>query len=162
VISRRTIASVAGAATLALAVASWAPVLATESPASSGGTAAAPAVAVGSIKPTDPSNQLPRATPSSGQTSAATLIATPTSVATASPETTETASPETTETASPETTASEESSTPTAAGTESPQSDLQGRATDSPIPMILVGILVLGLLAGIVTFVALGWRRTRG
>ena len=36
-----------------------------------------------------------------------------------------------------------------------------GGSTDSAIPLALGGILLLGLLAGILTFVLLGWRRGR-
>jgi hypothetical protein len=151
VISRRTMASVAGAAALALAVASWAPALATEPAAPGGVSVGAPAVVVASIGPTNSPGLTPlptsNATLAPGQTPTASPIPTITPVATASPVTT----------------ASEASPTPIASGTQSPQPGSQGGgSTDSAIPIALGGILVLGLLAGILTFVLLGWRRAKG
>jgi hypothetical protein len=148
--NRRKIAAVAGAAALALAVASWAPALATEPPAPGGVSVGGPALVVGSIGPTN----LPGLTPL------------PTSNATLAPGQTPTASPIPTITrvamASPVTTASAASPTPIAAS-QGPQPGSQaGGSTDSPIPMLLGGVLLLGLLAGILTFVLLGWRRAKG
>ena len=166
-INRRTIASMAGAATLALAVASWGPALATEPPASSGAGLVVPAMVVGSSRPANPPYQVPRVSGSPGQTAAATQIKTPApavtaspgSVDTASPETVDTASPETVDTASPETT---ESPSPSASASQSPEPGSPAHsAVDSPIPLVLAGILGLGLLAGILTFVVLSWRRPR-
>ena len=123
-INRRTMASVAGAAALVLAAASWAPALATEPPAPGGVSAGGPAVVVGSMKPTLAPGQTP----------------TPTPIPTATP-----------------------SATPTAPATQSPQSSSQGdSSTGSAVPIALGGILVLGLLAGLLTFVLLGRRSARG
>ena len=149
--NRRKIAAVAGAAALALAVASWAPALATEPPAPGGVSVGGPAVVLPSIGPTKSPGLTPlltsNATLAPGQTPTAGPIPTITPVATASPVTTAPA-------ASP---------TPIAAATQSPQPGSQGGgSTDSPIPIALGGILVLGLLAGILTFVLLGWRREKG
>jgi hypothetical protein len=151
VVNRRKIAAVAGAAALALAVASWAPALATEPPAPGGVSVGGPAVIVASIGPTNSPGLTPLPTSNTtlapGQTPTASPIPTPTPVATASPVTTAPAA----------------SSTPMAAATQSPQPGSQGGgSTDSPIPMLLGGILLLGLLAGILTFVLLGWRRAKG
>jgi hypothetical protein len=55
------------------------------------------------------------------------------------------------------------SATPTAPATQSPQSSSQGdSSTGSAVPIALGGILVLGLLAGLLTFVLLGRRSARG
>jgi hypothetical protein len=151
VVNRRMMAAVAGASALALAVASWAPALATEPPAPGGVSVGGPAVVAASIGPT----KSPGLTPL------------PTSNATLAPGQTPTASPIPTITrvamASPVATASAGSPTPIAAATQSPQPGSQGGgSTDSPIPIALGGILVLGLLAGILTFVLLGWRQAKG
>jgi hypothetical protein len=147
VVNRRKIAAVAGAAALALAVASWAPALATEPAAPGRVSVGGPAVVAApggssTVAPTPTSN----ATLAPGQTPTASPIPTLTPIATASLVST----------------ASAASPTPIAAASQSPQPGSQaGGSTDSPIPMLLGGILLLGLLAGILTFVLLGWRRGR-
>jgi hypothetical protein len=131
-------------------VASWAPALATEPPAPGGVSVGGPAVVLPSIGPTKSPGLTPlptsNATLAPGQTPTAGPIPTITPVATASPVTSAPAA----------------SQTPIASATQSPQPGSQaGGSTDSPIPMLLGGILLLGLLAGILTFVLLGWRRGR-
>jgi hypothetical protein len=144
-INRRTMASVAGAAALVLAAASWAPALATQAPAPGEVGAGGPAVVVASAGPTVTPG--PKLTLAPGQTATPSPIPTPTPVPTASSVTT----------------APTASATPIAAATQSPQPRSQGGgSTDSAIPMIFGGILVLGLLAGILTFALLGRRQPRG
>jgi hypothetical protein len=139
--NRRTMASVAGAAALVLAAASWAPALATEPPAPGGVSAGGPAVVVGSMKPI--------------------VAPTPTPIPTVTPAATPTPTP--VPTASPAMTVPAASATPTGPATQSPQSSSQGgTSTGLAIPMVFGGILVLGLLAGILTFVLLGRRSARG
>ena len=132
-ISRRAMASVAGAAGLLLAVASWAPALATEPRALGGASVGGPGVIAAPAGPTVAHNPTPKQTLAPGQTPTASPIQNPAPVATASPGTTAPATPQ-----------------------PGPQG---GGSTDSVIPIALGGILVLGLLAGILTFVLLGWRR---
>jgi hypothetical protein len=133
VISRRGVASVAGAAGLLLAVASWAPVLAMEPPALGGVSVSGPGMVAPPGGPTVALSPTPKQTLALGQTPTASPIPTPAPAATASPGT-----------------------TAPAASQPGPQG---GGSTDSVIPIALGGILVLGLLAGILTFVLLGWRR---
>ena len=133
-ISRRGVASVAGAAGLLLAVASWAPVLAMEPPALGGVSVSGPGVmAAPVVDPTVAPSPTPKQTLALGQTPTASPLPPPAPAATASPGT-----------------------TAPAASQPGPQG---GGSTDSVIPIALGGILVLGLLAGILTFVLLGWRR---
>jgi hypothetical protein len=145
VISRRAMASVAGAAGLLLAVASWAPALATERPALGGVSVGGPGVVEALVaSSTVPHTPPPKQTLAPGQTPTASPIPTPAPVATASPGTTAPAA----------------SQTPITATTQSPQPGSQGGgSTNSVIPIVLGGILVLGLLAGVLTFVLLGRRR---
>ena len=132
-ISRRAMASVAGAAGLLLAVASWAPALATEPRALGGASVGGPGVIAAPAGPTVAHNPTPKQTLAPGQTPTASPIPTPAPAA---------------------------SQIPITAATESPQPGSQGGgSTNSVIPIVLGGILVLGLLAGILTFVLLGWRR---
>ena len=143
-ISRRGVASVAGAAGLLLAVASWAPALATEPRALGGVSVGGPGVIAAPAGPTVAQNPTPKQTLAPGQTPTASPIQNPAPVATASPGTTAPAA----------------SQTPITAATQGSQPGSQGGgSTDSVIPMALGGILVLGLLAGILTFVLLGRRR---
>ena len=146
-ISRRAMASVAGAAGLLLAVASWAPALATEPRALGGASVGGPGVIAAPAGPTVAHNPTPKQTLAPGQTPTASPIPTPAPVATAPPGTTAPAA----------------SQTPISAATQSPQPGSQaGGSTNSVIPIVLGGILVLGLLAGILTFVLLGRRRVGG
>ena len=146
-ISRRGVASVAGAAGLLLAVASWAPVLAMEPPALGGVSVSGPGMVAPPGGPTVALSPTPKQTLALGQTPTASPIPTPAPVATAPPGTTAPAA----------------SQTPISAATQSPQPGSQaGGSTNSVIPIVLGGILVLGLLAGILTFVLLGRRRVGG
>ena len=147
-ISRRAMASVAGAAGLLLAVASWAPALATETRALGGVSVSGPGMVAAPVAdPTVALSPTPKQTLAPGQTPTASPIQTPAPVATASPGTTAPAA----------------SQTPITAATQSPQPGSQGGgSTNSVIPIVLGGILVLGLLAGILTFVLLGRRRVGG
>jgi hypothetical protein len=137
VISRRAMASVAGAAGLLLAVASWAPALATEPRALGGASVGGPGmVAPSAASSTVPHTPPPKQTLAPGQTPTASPIPTPAPAA---------------------------SQIPITAATQSPQPGSQGGgSTNSVIPIVLGGILVLGLLAGILTFVLLGRRRVGG
>ena len=116
-----------------LAVASWAPVLAMEPPALGGVSVSGPGMVAPPGGPTVALSPTPKQTLALGQTPTASPIPTPAPAATASPGT-----------------------TAPAASQPGPQG---GGSTDSVIPIALGGILVLGLLAGILTFVLLGWRR---
>jgi hypothetical protein len=141
VINRRTIASVAGAAALALATASWAPALATEPAAQGEVGAVGPDLVIGAF--TNP-----------------TIAPIPTPVPTPVPTP---AASDTTEPSASATTEPSASAAPSAPASQSPQSgSAAGSSTDSTVPVALVGILLLGLLAGVLTLVLLGRQQPKG